>query len=604
MDLKLLLYSLLPVEKKGFENKLRELFPNKKDELMRTFREMVENRLIIEREAKYEISEKGIEDYKKMKKELKKISLADIQLHPAGGIIPEISLWYEPLSENEFVYNWKGKKGLAQIKKAPNGAYYVVFNNKRFWLKGKPLTESEFIFTMPIREEVYNWINGKREVMETEKLVRLVNKTLHVFLDLGEEINYDVLTLSIFHSWLLEMVGATWFVLIYGPWGGGKTTTGEILASLFRHGYVIANPSIAFIGRCLDRMRISPFIDEIDAIDNREDLISLIRQSYRKGAKYSRINKEGMTPDTYYTFAIFAISVHGFTEEALTSRTFPIATIESKDYRLPIINLIKGTILTRIYTELFIWSGENIINIDNIDYFDDIDIISQIDYIPPDGIRKLLFLKLSAIVNHEQGKQLEQYTGRTVELGYLMARVAKLLNMKIDLVKAFKISQETINDIRETGVLGTFRDYLISLYHQYKDNPSFRNRVGEFMVSNKDVFERFNSYLAQSRRQQVTPKSFKSMLLDLGFTQNARKHMLIPLLDSNEPPSSRLTLIFTSRVCRKIGLNYTKMVDEGKELKTQKSLEETINNEPEKEQEGKEGVKIKEKNIDLKKVFE
>jgi hypothetical protein len=64
------------------------------------------------------------------------------------------------------------------------------------------------------------------------------------------------------------------------------------------------------------------------------------------------------------------------------------------------------------------------------------------------------------------------------------------------------------------------------------------------------------------------------MILDLGFSGQARKNMNIKSIQNlEEEPTSRLALIFTANVCRKIALDYSKMVEEGKRLKEQRTLQ-------------------------------
>ena len=574
------LLSMLPCKRSEFEEKISTLPEDDKKRIKEKLEELIEDNLVIVKDELYVLSPQGEKLFKQFSLRNKKILLEaeEWELHPAGGYIPEIKLWYEPLDEKEFVYNWDGEKGLAQIKEAKGGLYYLEIKGKRFWFKQKPLTEKEFIFNLPDKNFVYDWVNGKRTPLETKKIYNLVKTVLKTFLDLGEEIYYDILTLSVFQSFFLDVQKATWFVLIYGSWGGGKTTCGENLAGMFRHGYVVANPSVAFIGRCLDRLKISPFIDEIDVLESPE-LLGLVRQSYRKGQKYSRINKEGgMSADTFEVFSIFVMTARGMIEEALMSRALPISTIETQDKKLPLINLVKNSVLQKIYNELFIFWGENSVKFESVNPLE----LEKLEEMDPSSLRDTLYSQLCSEIKEKHIKQLLQLSGRNIELGFLMARLCNFLDVDIDLKRVFEIVQDTIKEVRESGILGTFRDYLLTLYRRYKNDPDLRNKLGEFMISNKDVFEMFNNYLVTSRRIQVSPREFKAMLLDLGFTGNARKNMLIKLLSEPEAePISRLTLIFTPRVCRRIALDYKKMIELGKSLKEQKTLE----NIPEKEKE-------------------
>jgi predicted transcriptional regulator len=566
---RIIIFNLLPCSSLEFTRKISGFDIEKQKLLNSELKKMVEEGLIeiqVDGEVRYDLTQKGKEVWETLsRKELIEVA-KEWEIHPAGGVIPEIKLFYEPLNEKEVVYNWNGKKGLAQIKEAKGGLFYIEIEGKRFWFQEPPLREKEFIFNLPDTIKVYDWVNGKKKALSNGEIYNLVKNCIEVFFDFGDKIFYDVATLSVFHSWLRHISPATWFLGIYGAWGSGKTSLGELLAKLCYHGYLVANPSVAFVGRSLDRLKITPFLDEADAISDPE-LLSLIRQGYRKGQKYSRIDKEGgMITQSFDVYTLWIMSVHGMLDEALMSRCYPIATIETQDKRLPIINLLKQ--LQDIYTELFIWWGENSINFPSLE-------IKNISLNPSvEETREALYKLMVETFSPEELEQLKDMAGRSLELGFLMLRTSKLLGNTIDLREAFKIAQETMQEIRESGILGTLRDYLVTLYKEFKDYPEFRNSAGEFMLPNKDVFTRFNDYLLTTRRMQISPREFRAMILDLGFSGQARKNMNIKSIQNlEEEPTSRLALIFTANVCRKIALDYSKMVEEGKRLKEQRTLQ-------------------------------
>jgi hypothetical protein len=566
---RIIIFNLLPCTSTEFTRKISSFDIEKQKLLNYELKKMIEEGLVetqVDGEVRYDLTQKGRAVWETLSHKELVEAAKEWEIHPAGGVITEIKLFYEPLSEKEFVYNWNGKKGLAQIKEAKGGLFYIEIEGKRFWFKEAPLKEKEFIFNLPDITKVYDWVNGKKKTLNNSEIYNLVKSCIEIFFDFGDKIFYDIATLSVFQSYLRHISPATWYLGIYGAWGSGKTSLGELLAKLCYHGYLVANPSVAFVGRSLDRLKITPFLDEADVVSDPE-LLSLIRQGYRRGQKYSRIDKEGgMITQSFDVYTLWIMSVHGMLDEALMSRCYPIATIETQDKRLPIINLLKH--LQDVYTELFIWWGENSINFPSLE-------IKNVSFNPDvEEARESLYNQIITILTPSELEQLKDITGRSLELGFLMLRASKLLGNTIDLREAFKIAQETMQEIRESGILGTLRDYLVTLYKEFKSYPEFRNSVGEFMLPNKDVFTRFNDYLLTTRRVQVSPREFRAMILDLGFSGQARKNMTIKSIQNlDEEPSSRLTLIFTPNVCRKIALDYSKMVEEGKKLKEQKTLQ-------------------------------
>ena len=225
--------------------------------------------------------------------------------------------------------------------------------------------------------------------------------------------------------------------------------------------------------------------------------------------------------------------------------------------------------MDNIFTLLY----DNYITFDQVDYFDLFDQVDQVDY---KGARELIFKRLTASLPKVKMVNLVNLRGRSLELGYLLALVSTFVGLDVDIVKLTELARETLEEIREIGIPGALRDWLVRMYKDYKTYKELRNRDGEFMLANKDVYDKFNDYLMQTRKQKVGVKRFKAILMDLGFTGEARKKMKIKLLeelDEVSEPKTRLACIFTERVCRRLGLDYRRMVEEGKALIEQETLE-------------------------------
>ncbi len=567
----LFILNLLPISVMEFDEKIKKLSPEKMQAIVEKLQYLINSGYVTIYEQngiiEYRLTQSGEELREEIKKKLlSEIKLAEeFEIHPAGGVIPQIKLWYEPINEKEFVYNWNGTKGIAVIKEAKGGLHYLEIEGKRFWFNSPPLNEKELsVFNKLNPTIIYDWVNGKRKPLSTNEMWEKVYNYFKTFFDFSEEINYTMVTLTVFLSYLKHLLPATWYLLIYGEFGGGKTTLGELISLLSYHGCKIANMSISFIGRGLDRLRITPFIDEFDAV-NDEELLALVRQGYRRGQKYARINKEGMKPEIFDIYTNWIISIHGMAEEALTTRAFPILVSETQDRILPIINLAKENYANTLYNELMIWWGENSVKIMEKlgNPLGEVENNSQLS-------KDEIFKSCTKYLTKEDVEKLTKATGRSMELGYLMLLSSRIIGIELDIQKVFETMESMMDEIRETGIIGSLRDYLVKLYKELKYNPNFRNSANEFMIANKDVYQRFNDYLVSTRQEKLSPKKFKALLLDLGFSGDARKHAKIPLLSQpDEEPSTRLALIFTPKVCKRLGINYSEMVS----VQTRKSEE-------------------------------
>jgi len=73
------------------------------------------------------------------------------------------------------------------------------------------------------------------------------------------------------------------------------------------------------------------------------------------------------------------------------------------------------------------------------------------------------------------------------------------------------------------------------------------------MISNKELYNRFNKALKDEKLEGVSPHKFKEYLIEFGFTDALNRRKLeVPIPDGEK--QSRLCNIFTNRVLRKLGI--------------------------------------------------
>jgi len=523
---------------------------------------------------KYKLSERG-KRYLRFLLERKRIwseTRNVYNLHPAGDVRFDIGLVFEPLNYTQVVYWWLGKKGITELHVDPRtrGGYFKI-GDCCFYLEGELLTQRDFIFSSPDESIVNKWVEGRHPSLSTQQLWDKLNKYFRLFLDLQEDCYYDLLCITVFQSWLRKLLNSVWFLSVIGEFGGGKTVIGEALVSVCYHGYFVANPSVAFVGRCYDRLHITPFFDEFDSIAGTKDgeLYQIVREAQRKGGRYSRMSERGK-PQTFEVFGTTLFAVHGELERALTTRNIPVFTQESVDYRLPILNLLKQGIGKRLYTELLLWYMDNIVQINLLNkVVDPLSIFES--HTKALELRNLLGEQLCKVYTPQQIEQLSKLKGRTAEIACLLYQVSNLIGLKLDFKRVFKIRMEHLEELREIDRVGLLREYLIRLYKEKKGNTNYITNKGEFMISNLELKNGFNVYLRNLGHAACSPAEFCSLLRDLGFTRpHSRKHERIWTEDElnelsreelrSKVKPTRLCNIFTERVCRRLGIKYVNLL--------------------------------------------
>lgn len=491
-------------------------------------------------------------------------------LTPAGGILG--ALTYMPIAPLEYAYYIAGKRGIASVQQnARTKQWSLEVEGKNFWFEDEPLGDKELLFNLPDYKLVKDWVNGKVKSKDINELFAEMKQYFKFFLDLSEEGYYDLLCYSVLQSWLIHWLNSVFYLSIMGQFGGGKTRIGESWVKLCRHGHLISNPSLAFVGRAIDKLKITPFFDEFDVIvGGREDneLYALVRSSQRKGQKYCRIS-EGGKPQMFNTYTSMGFSIHGDIEDALKSRSFIINTQETDKVDIPIVAHVAHTVERNLYSQLFIWYMDNSQDINN-KYNNNVEHVEHVDYSGRTDIDLARKKVANEMLSHSPPEIVNMLNtlnilGRNIELLFIMGQLISLpsiQNINFDNIKSIiNIKKEIMAEVKETGVLGALRHYMIKTYNKLKKDLGYRTLSGEFMISNKELYEGFTQYLRDSQYQRISPKNFLGLLRELGFNPNNRKNMRIKLRGEEEK-KPRLACIFDTRVQRNLGVTIEPMTDE------------------------------------------
>ena len=498
-------------------------------------------------------------------------------LHPAGGLTENFV--YEPLGTREYVYCTKdGEKGIVPLQieyedseKKKRPSWKIAISGKPYYFSKKP--PKEWLFNIPNREFIEKWVNGKKKSLSAEKLWQLNSVYLRTFLDFPHEYEFSASLLFIQQTWLTEIVPVVFYLGVKGEFGGGKTVTGETITAITRHGYLTGNVSPPFVARAIQEQKITLMVDELDSLAGTKDsdLNSIYRQGYRRGLKYSRVNPDSLESESYYIFGPKIFTVHTDIEEALQTRTIPIHVRETDKPEFPIVNLGRDALSRSVHLENFLWYLDNILLFRDNDMHilnglteasvDMVDLILRGDQVDgmlkekASNIRNMMYEKKRVPLKKGQLSQLCQLAGRNVELMYMCFMLSNIIKVDCedDIVKTFQQKLVEEGERSEIGFLGLLRDTLIELWKQKQGKTEYTTEDGFVKISNKEIYNTFNSKLKKEFDAGVSPATFKGYMLVFGFTDALNRTKLKVPIPGEEKAQSRLCNIFTARVIRKLG---------------------------------------------------
>jgi len=505
-------------------------------------------------------------------------------LHSAGGLTE--NFLYEPLGTREYVYATKdGKKGIVPLQveyedpeKKKNPSWKIQIEGKSYYFSKKP--PKEWLFNIPDRDIIQKWVDGKKQSLTTKELWNLNSIYLRTFLDFPHEYEFSATLLFIQQTWLVELLPVVFYLGIRGEFGGGKSVTGEGVTNVCRHGYLTGNLSPPFVARAIQNQRITLMVDELDSLAGTKDsdLNSIFRQGYRRGLKYSRVNPDSLESESYHIFGPKLFTVHSDIEEALQTRTIPLHVRETDKPEYPIVNLDKTAFGELVYTENFLWYLDKILAFrDNelhtinglattqLDILDTLDLkISESNVNARAAeIRAILFEKKKRLISESQVNQVSQVAGRNTELMFLCFTLSNIIKISCDddIKKTFEQKLIEEGERSEIGFIGILRDVLCSLWEKYYNQPDYTTEDNLTKISNKEIYNTFNSKLKKEFDAGISPAKFKAYMLEFGFTDSLNRKKLEVPIPGDEEKKSRLCNIFTARVLRKLGLEPQKKTE-------------------------------------------
>ena len=482
----------------------------------------------------------------------------------------------EQITPNFFIYNIKGELGISEVKEIGEGnkkLKYLVIKDSTFFFK-KTIYPAFQFYNVPSLNKVQKFIeqDGKgRDFYDIEKDIQ--NVLLQMF-DFGGEIDVKTSSLAIGQSWIKPLLNEFFFFGIDATKGGGKTTLGEIVYFLMRHGFVGGNISSAAIPRLITELDLNIFVDEIDQNVKDEDTMAILRKGQRRGNPYVRCEGRDNRPVVYELAGCHGFSYRSEIEDAFMDRAIRTHTTKSMNYMLPVINSSKKEILKPLADELFLWYIKNLFVV-GCSEERGVAVNSKPTTIYSKNLfnRAELYNSLVKNFTKEEKSFLEEVFGRDNELTFLCFKTAKILGFEMleDIKKIIKKKQSD-EASSENFYLETLKNYIVSIYdkisqRKLKDGD---NSGCSFYPKNK-LYQGFVKYLKELKVESVGTKRNSSFLRDIGFVEGIS---LRSQKYENYPTSC---LIFTDGILKTLGLNFPEIKEAPK--KEEEAKEEKIERE-------------------------
>jgi len=191
---------------------------------------------------------------------------------------------------------------------------YFIKDNKRYTPKQN----------LPIKILNPNII--KRSLnLDIARLATEVDAFIKSYLEMPLDSDYLILSMWVFHTYLIEKFNTTPILYFYGVKETGKSRAGEVLSELAFRAQRLTSLTEATLFRSVEMFKPTLIIDEIKLLGKggNQGLADLIKTTYKRGLKVSRINlnKSGEDQIEYYdTFTPLVICTTETIPDIIESR--------------------------------------------------------------------------------------------------------------------------------------------------------------------------------------------------------------------------------------------------------------------------------------------
>lgn len=389
---------------------------------------------------------------------------------PAGGGLIEMPEGYyliiEPLGNKWYLVACRNFAEVVQAKMVEIDTGKKPKKTTPTWFLS--LFGEEFKFDYPVTDKtpwktpppsldfVKKYAEGKHPAKSTAEMYRLVKRYIEDFGDYEEPHHVPLLTISVFQTYLIDILTSVFQTPISGEFGSGKTSILEMLASIGYHGLLSSTVSPAARVRIMQRHRISWYGDELDRADGKTDEngdnlnLVLLRVGYRRGNQYIRWNMDTDQPDILDPFSCLTYTYSSDMETALKTRSLGEFTVsKSDDYMLPVINSKREQYAQAISNELFLWRVEFFRNYKRCDDSDDCDdsdgILGDMVKLDKADFRKAVYGTLTGNLKEKNQLLLTHLFGRDNELAYVACNIGSIIGIDItnELVESLNFKRQS-----------------------------------------------------------------------------------------------------------------------------------------------------------------
>lgn len=482
-----------------------------------------------------------------------------------GYINLEEAILIEQLSKLEYIFNYKGEIGIANLEFKCSACGTIIkadkdkikcscgqvltsehrglhIKDKTFILKNK---SKDPLYLTPKIEDIREFLVNLQRAESTSGLFNEIVQSLETLFDFSRPEDSKICALYIIFSYVVHYFNSSFYLGIDSTKGAGKTTLLEILTIISRHGF-LADVSPAAIPRLKTKYDLLIGIDEVDQLHEPEDIAGMLRKGQRRGNKYVRLNKNSLEEEIYEAFGLYCYSFRSQVEDAFKQRSVLIRTARCKDSRLSVINIEKLDLLRPLFNKIFFWYIQNIFTFGSE---------SSKGRTSRGGStldRDVIYSDLTQDFTKEEKLLIATLLGRNSEIGYLFIKVCKFLG--IDLTKDIEKTMTEKQEEEETPD-DYYKDLIKSLFEmEIKNNSAWLLKKGEYagyrFYPKTKFYMRLISELKNHNLMGIGTPKYNSLLKDVGFMPSYN------IKNQKYENMPTLSLIFTTDVLKKLNVEY------------------------------------------------
>lgn len=484
----------------------------------------------------------------------------------------------EQIDPEHFLYNNNGKIGIAlveekrEIKDAKlvsiGKGFELKIDNEDilFLFKGR-IYDARLFYNVPSLYQCEQFVNGKTKIRSYQDIQIDIKKSLKEMFDFTNQIDIETSNITIAQSWIKPLLNNFFFYGIDSTFGGGKTTLGEIVYFLMRHGFVGGNISTAALVRLADELDLNVFVDEIDQNQTDDDMMAMLRKGQRRNNPYVRCEGRDNHPVAYDIAGCHGFSYRSEIEDAFMSRSLRVHTSKSMDSRLPVINTYKQEVLKSLADELFFWFISNILVV-GCSGKEGCSRTFNTYNISRDSIFNVLVRNLSA----DEVEYLKKVFGRDTELTYLCLETCSSLGINmLQEIKSIMTNKKADAESSESFYFDELKEFI----HQNFISNICKKQLqdGAYLTSyffpKNRLYAEFVSHLKNLNVLAIGTKKFSSLLRDLGFVEGDT--IKSERYDNYPSPC----LIFSPEILKLLELpSQAEIFEKMKEIESEKILKE------------------------------